>query len=58
MGEYEVVVGVRDSDEVLPKLLTELLSWGAKVSKLRVRRANLEDAYLYYVGAARGETGA
>jgi hypothetical protein len=25
---------------------------------LRVRKANLEDAYLYYVGAARGETGA
>jgi ABC-2 type transport system ATP-binding protein len=51
--EYEVVVGVKDSDEALPKLLTELLSRGTKVSRLRVRRANLEDAYLYYVGAAR-----
>jgi ABC-2 type transport system ATP-binding protein len=58
VGEYEVVVGVKDSDEALPKLLTELLSRGAKVSRLRVRRANLEDAYLYYVGAARGGTGA
>jgi hypothetical protein len=53
VGEYEVVVGVKDSDEALPKLLTELLSRGAKVSRLRVRKANIEDAYLYYVGAAR-----
>jgi ABC-2 type transport system ATP-binding protein len=55
VGEYEAVLGVRDSDEVLPKLLNELISRGARVSRLSVRRASLEDAYLYYVGSARGE---
>jgi ABC-2 type transport system ATP-binding protein len=53
VGEYEVVLGVRDSDVVLPKLLSELISMGAKVSRVRVRKANLEDAFLYYVGGGR-----
>jgi len=50
IGEYEIMLGVRDSDEALPKLLEELISKGAKISRVRVRKANLEDAFLYYVG--------
>ena len=50
IGEYIVRIGVRDSDEVLPKLVWELVSRNIKIRKLRVKRASLEDAYLYYIG--------
>jgi len=54
IGEYRVTLGVRDIDEILPKLLEKLISEGVKTTSLRMRRANLEDAYLYYVGEGHG----
>ena len=53
-GTFKVVVGVSYCDDVLPRLLEELISKGAKIRRLRVRRASLEDAYLYYVGGGSG----
>ncbi|RLE86717.1 MAG: hypothetical protein DRJ67_06575 [Thermoprotei archaeon] len=50
VGEYELRVGMRSLDEALPRLLEEIISRGAKISRLDVRRATIEDAYLYYVG--------
>ncbi|UNQ72538.1 ABC transporter ATP-binding protein [Infirmifilum sp. NZ] len=53
-GRYEVALGVENADEVLPRLLERLVSEGAKIVRLKVKRANLEDAYLYYVGGTGG----
>ncbi len=53
-GAFKVIVGIRCCDDVLPRLIEELVSRGAKIRRLRVRRASLEDAYLYYVGGGSG----
>ncbi len=52
LGRYYVRMGVKDSDEVLPRLIERLVTRGVKVRRLRVWRANLEDAFLYYIGKA------
>lgn len=54
IGSYRISLGVKNVDEILTKLLEKLISKGVKITGLRVRRANLEDAYLYYVGGTYG----
>lgn len=49
LGEYKVALGVKDSDAVLPKLINELISKGAKLKSVKVKEANLEDAYMKYL---------
>ena len=52
-GRYYIRIGVKDSDEVLPKLVEKLVARGVKIRKFKVWRANLEDAFLYYVKKSR-----
>jgi len=49
LGEYEVRVGVEDCEETLPRLINELLSKGVKIRSLKVERASLEDAFIYFI---------
>lgn len=53
LGKCRIMLGVNDSDVVLQKLVKKLMSKGAKIKSLKVREANLEDAFMYYISGGR-----
>ena len=57
IGRYEVRLGVLDADSTLPRLVTRLVSHGARIERIEVSRPTLEDVFIYLVrGRNHGKT--